>query len=277
MIKPDIIEQSTIKRDKDGYSVDRFYIVDSVGGKAESRLYTAITKSGVPQFGDGHPTIPGIQVTSVSAAPISNSQIRIGVTYGVPSVDDEQEQQEDTGANEGTASVVLTTAVENEVVYNDINGELLLVTYNRYATVGDPTSNFQPTKFYGSATVQRPQLQAVFTRTENSLPLSALASHLGKVNSSPWSGYPAKTWLCTSISANEDKGKFEVSYTFNQRDTGWRAFIVVPLTRAEASDFPLDLDSGNGIARYDVYESADFNALGLSLLEASSPTAQVVR
>ena len=249
----------TIKRNKDGFSVDRDFYISEVGGNAGSKLYTAVTMGGIPQYGDPHPTIPGIQVTSVSAEPYGGgSQIRVSVSYSVPTVDETSEIEADDDTTSGT--VVLSSNTASETVFQDINGELLKATYGVLQADGSNTT--LQTK-YAEADVERPQLRVDFSRTENTIPKAAINTYLGTVNSVPWSGYPPKTWLCTAISARQNKGKYDVEYSFNYRPETWELEVVVGLTAEEAQDLPIDVDSGNGYARFDVYRLRDFNGLGL--------------
>lgn len=260
MIISDILESQSVKRNKNGFSVDRDFIVDEVGGNPTQKLYNAMTMGGIPQYGDPHPFIPEVQVTLVSASPIkSGEQVRVKVSYTVPSSDELAEIEADEEA--GTGTLTLSSNTTSETVFRDINGELLKASYG-VVVAGGTTVNIASR--YAEADVERPQLRAEFTRTENTVPKASINLYLGKVNSVPWSGYPAKTWICSKIAARENKGKFDVDYGFSYRPESWLLEVVVGLTQEEAENLPIDVNSGNGYARFDVYRTADFNNLGVS-------------
>lgn len=253
----DIADAESLSRDRDGYTAERVFIVDRVTGTPESKLYNAMVTGGIPQYGDPHPSIPDLQVTSIRADARTSSQVRISVTYTIPKPDDINEIEADEDETSGSLSV--TSNLSNEVVFRDISGELLRAQYYALGEGG-----FTIEQKYEEAEVQRPQLQVQFTRIESSVPKANIQKFLGKVNSVAWSGFPPKTWLCSGIVARENKAKFDIEYQFTYRADTWRLEIVVGISQEEADSFPIDVNSGNGYAVFDVYETADFNALGLN-------------
>jgi hypothetical protein len=251
----DVIDSQTLSSDSKGFTLERTYIVDGVGGSKDARLYSAITTAGVPQLNDPHPIIPDVKVTRLNATleKGSNNIARVAVSYSVPDAEDATADAQQGTTSPGT--VTLSTGVSAEQTWFDINGEFLTASFigGVYQTA------------YKQADVQRPQLTVSFKRVENVLPKAAIQKYLGKVNSSAWAGFPKKTWLCTKIDASEDKeGKFNVDYGFSYNPATWRLEIILNLTPAQIEELPPNKDTGNGYARYDVYEGADFNALGLS-------------
>jgi len=258
MIVSDIIESQTLRRDKDGFSVDRVFVVDEVGGGNQAKLYNAMIAAGIPQYGEPHPFLDELQVTSITAAPLkSGTQAKINVTYSIPDIDEVSEIEAEEG--ETSSTLVFSSSLSSEVEFSDINGELLAAQYFQ-STAG----TFQQATKYEEADVQRPQLKATFSRTEADLPKTIVSTYLGKVNANSWSGFPPKTWLCSGITSRESKGKFDVEYEFVYRPQTWRLEVVVGISQEEADKFPIDVDSGNGYAVYDVYDTIDFNNLGLS-------------
>ena len=258
MIVSDWVNGSTIKRGKDGFSAERIFFVDDVGGNAEQKLYNAMIQSGIPQYGDPHPFLPEVQVTNITAVPHKNGQqIRINVSYSLPSVQDVAETESEDENSPGTVS--LNSSTSREVAFRDINGELLRTQY-----VDQIAGNISIQTKYAEADVQRPQLQVTFSRTESEIPKDRIDTYLGKVNSTAWSGYAPKTWLCSSITARENQNKFDVTYRFLYNKETWRLEVIHGLTQEQADALPIDVETGNGYAVYDVYESADFNALGVS-------------
>lgn len=259
MIISDVVESHSLKRGSDGFTTERVFYVDGVGGNAEQKLYKAMTMGGIPQYGDPHPFLTDVQVTSVTATPFkSGEQIKINISYSAPSADDVAESEADDPNAAGT--IVLSTNLTSEVEFRDIEGNFLVATYLGPNDVGQFTIQTQ----YAEAEVQRPQVQASFSRVESEIPKGIITQYLGAINAGPWSGFPAKTWLCTGITARENKSKFDVEYSFSYRPETWQLEVTAGLTQEEINAFPIDVESGNGYAVYEVYKTRDFNNLGLS-------------
>jgi len=258
MIITDVIESQSLKRDTNGYSADRSFIIADIPGTGVQKLYNAATMAGVPQYADPHPFLPEVSVTNISTKPLKDgSQAMVTVNYSVPTVDEKSEADED---NLGSGTIVFSSTTANESIIKDVNGDLLVASYAGYNSA---TGFFVSTK-YAEAEIEIPQLRVTFTRTETSLPKSAVNTYLGKLNATPWSGYEAKTWICSGINARQNKGKFDIDYSFIYKKEGWELEVTVGITAADAAEVPLDVESGNGYARYQVYPTADFNALGLT-------------
>ncbi len=253
MIVSDIIESHTLRRTAAGYGIDRIFIISDVTGNPQARLYNATITSGVPQYGDPHPVIPDIQVTDIQASPESNDSesVKIRVTYASPTADDSEAGEGDLS----TGIPVISSGLTQEQTTLDINGEFILVQF--FGGGGFSTK-------WEAVTVQRPQMRVTLTRIESSIPKFTIAHYLGRVNSSSWSGFGAKTWLLAGINANQDKGKYRVEYSFIYRPETWQAVVTVRIPADVIDDFPPDVKSGNGYAKFDVYDFADFNSLGLS-------------
>lgn len=250
IIQKNLVRNSTLTRTIDGYNLEVMHLVEIKTGTDESKLYSAITTAGIPQFGDPHPIIPDVIVTDIKASPDGSSPniYMITVTYSIPDPEDSPNLEDE---ELGIGTVSLSTSLANEQEWFDINGEFLRVEY-------------QQSTLFKAANIQRPQLGVTFNRIESSLPKDAITNFLGKVNSVPWSGFPAKTWLCTGIDAKEEKGKFDVDYTFTHNDKTWHLELIVGLTAEEVASVPPNVETGDGYSRFEVYNSADFNALGLS-------------
>lgn len=252
-IVSDSIKNQRLIRDADGFSTDRIFIVNDVTGTPYDKLYDAMLQAGVPQYGDPHPSIPEIQVTEITASPLDDNpnQVQLDVRYSVPS-------EEDSALSDGDNAPgvpVVSSSLVGEETHLDINNEFLVVTYHTSAAV---IKKYEPT------TVQRPQMRVTLTRIEEEIPKDDISTYLGTVNEVEWSGYPAKTWLCSGIDSRIQEGKWEVAYSFAYRKDTWRALLTTLIPQDSIDDFPADVESGNGFAIYDVYESRNFNELGLS-------------
>ena len=246
----DLVSEQKLRRDVDGYTVERSFIVTGVSGQGEARLYNATITSGIPQYGEPHPIIPDVQVTNIDASTLeSGKDIMVNILYGIPS-----DEEAADAAGTGVGTIEVSSNLVSEQRFADINGVPLTATHR---------SAFGILVQSGTVDVQKPQQQVSFTRMEPIIPKNNINNFLGKVNDKIWSSYPAKTWLLSAISVREIKGEFEVLYTFSHDINTWRAVVTALLTQADADAFPLDEDTGNGIARYDVYETANFDQLGL--------------
>jgi len=251
MIVSDIVEAARLTQDQDGFTASRTFLVDDVSGSAAARLYSALTSPGIPQYGEPHPTIPLIQVVDRQASPMkSGAQIRVEITYSVPSDDDA------TTSESGTGKVLITSSLTNEQTHFDIHGDLIKARYASSLNSINTT--------YSAIEVQRPQMRITLSRRESRMPKSKIQKYLGRINSTSWSDFPAQTWLCSGISVRETNGEFDVDYSFEYREERWKGELVVPLNTSEAQDSPIDKDRGNGYALFDVYKTVDFNGLGLS-------------
>jgi len=255
----DIAGKGSLTRTVDGFQVERVYIVDDVQGTPETRLYNAMATSGIPQYGDPHPILPDVLVTNISARLVSSktpNQVSVNVSYSIP-------DKEDTPADEdelASGVPVISAALVNEDTFLDVNGEFMRVVFTRQFTQGI----FRKTFHNAQVSVQRPQMRVTLTRTEPAIPKDTIAKFLGTVNAQPWSGFPEKTWLCSSIDVNDEKTGFEVGYSFIYKSETWRAEVTVGIPADVIDDFPPDKTTGNGYGVFDVYHTEDFNLLGLS-------------
>jgi len=250
MIKAEnTLDSERLTRDSDGFTAERGYIISGLTGDDPAKLYQAMQTPGLPQYGDPHPVIPDIEVTQIIVEPLtSGSQVRVDIVYRKP-----DESAADAAADQ-SGQVTLNTSLVGEEEFRDVNGDLLTATY---------VDSFGVQIRYFTANVERPQLRVSFKRTEQQIPKSAINNYLGKVNSAEWSGFPPRTWLCSSITAEENAESYDVEYTFVHRAETWRIEVLAGITEDQASQFPIDVETGNGYAVYEVYEQANFNNLGL--------------
>lgn len=249
IVTADVLKNETVSVSDAGYRAERTFLVSSIPGNKEAKLYNALQASDIPKHGDPHPVIPGIVVTKVEAKPqTSGNQTRIVAVYTEPS--------SDLAAREDSSGqVVLSTGLVGEEEFFDIHGVRMSVRYLSGAI--DLTK-------YATVDVQRPQIRAVFRRSELVSPKPKITQYLGKVNSTTWSGYPARTWLCSGINATETSSGYDVEYSFSHREETWRVEVIFRTAEEELAQSPINKESGNGYSTYEVYESADFNGLGLS-------------
>jgi hypothetical protein len=87
-------------------------------------------------------------------------------------------------------------------------------------------------------------------------------------NSQTWNGADPNTYLCTSITGRSNDGgvTYVVTYTFEYDPVNFFQSIVFwedPITRTRPVLTAEDIASSNGVELVTVYQSVDFNALGL--------------
>lgn len=249
-----------------GVSATIQYLVEDVAGDAATRLRRARRAPGIPRVGQPYGAVPGIQVLSVRCAPEAedSENYLVTVDYGRP--DSETAATGASGVSQAEVSIDATTI--SETVFRDVKGRYLRVRYAGRpklfdADTGNPVSStfFVKQTTVEQVTVQRPSVSVRISRLEAVLPRQAPFRATGKVNSSVWSGFAPKTWLCTGItSAPEPGGRYRVDYAFVYAPDTWRAEV----TALYQGFIPSDAVEGNGIEVYDVYEDIDFNQLGVS-------------
>ncbi|MCP5017112.1 MAG: hypothetical protein GY938_17850 [Ketobacter sp.] len=248
MNESDLLESQIIEVDDAGYHAERIFITENNTGSKTSRLYNVTLSAGIPRHGDPHPVIPDIFVSNVRAEPLkSGEQFKVTVIYDPLS--------NDTDAVNGAGTISSSTGTTTERTYRDINGNLMEVKY--YLSGGDSGSFAEGVR---AVDVQRPQTTITLSRTELTVPKEAIEKYVGLINSIDWSGYPPKTWICSGINFRENKNKYEVDYEFAYRRKTWVAEVSININNTVPSDATL----ANGIALYDVYETVNFNELGLS-------------
>lgn len=267
----DIIESSLFSMTANGPEATRVFAVSDIGGDAPGRAYQATQVPGVPRYGDAHPSIPGIIVTSVRAAPASAQSTRqylVSVQYSTPS---DIEQVVATGEN-GPVSIELSTTVTEEQTRFDINGDLMSVTYSGPATIksinpytgedSTVTANIRAYGYYPLTTYQVPRLQVSAKRIEPAIPRDAAGRFIASVNLRAWNGFPPKTWLCVGVNSqpSESGDTHQVQYDFLYAPETWRNRLVFKYLE----QIPEQATFGNGIEEYDVYKAEDFNDLGVS-------------
>jgi len=109
--------------------------------------------------------------------------------------------------------------------------------------------------------VQIPSVGARVIIPEATDPRPRLA-FIGRVNNAYWSGYPPRTWVFLGPSSGrKERGRWVNTYELLYRQDTWDLESVIEFNGAPPSDATL----GNGIARFRIYDSANFGALGFEL------------
>ena len=278
------ITEGSIRRDAQGWHATRICDLEDSGGEAIAKPYTAaiaVQSVGV-SYGEPHPVIPGIRVSSISVEHVDREPdiYRVTAEY---SGDESGSAPALVGT--GIKGIEVSTSTFRAVTNRDINGELMQVTYQgreiifkrydpEFDGVGEPvidtrvqlTSTTPPI----IAEYEIPTTTVVVTR-EQSVPSHVVSGQLaGTVNVQPWSGLAAYKWLLLGIDSQlNETGTYDWRYIFaiapsTTKSVSWRfrAEVVSPFEDRVYTDATL----GNGIADFDVYRPINFEqTLGFSI------------
>lgn len=254
----DIIENTSIIQNKNGYTVTRIAIVESVSGNASTRIYNAINDAQLPNLGDAHPDISTITLNDISGEVIDNETVKVTMSYY---------NDPESATTQATAAVRATGSTALDETQTDVNGDRLY--FKIAADVFGPGIAYESITY--TAEVERPRLSIEFNYTGTAYPHSDIQAYLGRVNDNVWNGYPAKSMLCSAINVNERGDNFDISYTFVNNEKGWQflAALNEKNLNLPASVHPTDPTDGVDLydagKKFDVYQTADFSALGFTL------------
>lgn len=242
----------------DGFSESVVYRVDGLTGEQSTWLDRALQADGLPARYQAHPSRVGAIVTRRVATPDGPDAVRVAVTYSVPTGSGLQLQPD---VDQGV--VELGATVTSEVVSTDIDGQPIVVIYDKPTESGGDTL-YVETQQAVEAEKQTATATASVERVESRYPFDKALQYTGKVNRFPVFGKPAGTWLCTGIEARtEDRGQtYSVRYTFVYKADGWE-FEAIYIDD-ETGRPPVDLIDGRGRKRVKIQGEEDFRNLGVS-------------
>lgn len=275
----DLIVDSSGGRNEDGYEgFVRVFHVQGLVGRSTSRIPLALTATGIPQRGDGHPSTRWIVVDQLNARIIDGdpTSARVVVRY-VPVklfVPDKPITPSSTDPLAATFSVgsVLQT-VETKV---DKDRKPLIVKYTTLGENNEPTT----TKKIVTAQIQVPMNTFTYDRDET-LSIEELqdksAKFVGRLNKTITFRDPVRTWMCMAIVGTTQspeqvsgqvlplgKPTFHVEYSFqrSEPDETWDTSRLYYFTRN--GEVPDDVVIGGngtltGIKHYEVVEFRDMN------------------
>lgn len=209
------------------------------------------TGARIPRYGDAHPAVYGLYVIAIEAEPIVNSQTaaRVSVTYGSPEL----------GPVPNAVQIGISGSSCRKLVSTYPDGSPILVKYT------DPSGNMLQDRLL--IPVLSPNTILQFTRMETSSPLRLSAKYRRAVNSTPWQGGDAKTWLCRAIDAKSQANlsRYQVRYVFEYDPDGWTRleFFVDRFSGKIPDDVKVSANNDQGIAKVLPYATRDFASLGL--------------
>jgi hypothetical protein len=242
----DLIQSSRVRRTADGWEAIRVFMVDDATGTGNF-LYDAATATGIPAYGAAHPTIAGIKVVEIDAAPVSTDSTAavVTVSYRKPLPFQQPDPADD---NETPTRSIAATVVE-EIANKDSTGTIVTVTDG---------VDVQVAQF----SLQKPTTALVFERRELNIPKTRASSYVGFLNSSTFDGFPAGTLLMTGISAvtRDNGGSYDVRYEMLYRPDGWEVTVYYRLDNGLPAD---GLTAPDGIKDVTVYGTANFSSLNL--------------
>ena len=247
----DIKDGARISRTKNGYRADRIAIVSGVTGSASARLYNAITDSGLPAYGSAHPSISTIYLNDITGDVIDPDTVKLTLSY--------YDDPTNADGGETTSRASGTTTIEE--VKLDINGDAMVTQYTGASIPIISGETF-------TAEVERPRVTFDFEFTSSTFPKSTIDTYLGKINSVIWNGYPVKTILCTAVNTDKQGDDYKIRISFAYNPDTW-VFLAKTSYYPPLLDHPSNVDSSldlaTGTRPWDVYSTADFSPLALTL------------
>lgn len=253
----DVVEGGSLSETQDGYEVVRIAWVEDLTGRAEERLYNAVRAAGVPRYGDPHPSIQNLRVVQRSAAfEGGKDRVIVTLTYRVPQAN--ESPPSDPAGNTQAGIVRVGSTVQGGTTQKDVDGDPIVVKHKLQGSTAFTTQG-------ADVELSIPQHVLSETRKERSTPANTSRAFTGKVNQFAIWGGAARTWLCTRIDGTTNDGglTYEVTYEFQFNDQTWDATVVF---RDPETGRPVDAPvAREGIKTVQVYQVANFAALGLSL------------
>lgn len=214
---------------------------------AATSMHDAATATGIPDYGDAHPSISGLQVVDIDAQPVEGkySEALVTVTYRRPSAS----QKADPTDDNATPSRGLAASLVQKIANRDSAGNLVTVTHDGDTQVAQ----------FG---VDRPVVVLTFARREKNMPLTRALTYVGKLNSSSWGGLAARTCLMTNIRAEsfDDGETWDVSYEVYHDPDGWDIEVFYRLGNGLPAD---GLTPTVGIKTVQVVGTENFSSLNL--------------
>ena len=244
----------TVRQDGTGIRATRVFRVTGIRTAADYHMLIPLTLTGIPSVGDKHPRRSDIAVLDreVALDVQDPNGVTVTINYGPPDASA-------ASARVGDIKRSLRTELIQEETIEDINGTRISTTYvSRFVAGGGVTSVTVATESH-RIEVQRPSFSLVWDRIERELPIARAFDFNGTVNSRPWAGKEADTWLMNIEATQDNDARFRVSYVATYNANTWQATINHQVNGV----VPFDVSERNGIETYQVYPTADFNKLKL--------------
>jgi hypothetical protein len=245
-------------RDASGTRIETGAMIDELGGEAEAKILAALTHPDLPAFGSPYPGRADLLLLEVSAELIDTDNARIGMIYRVPAAG---ENPSGIAADQ-IVSVEIDSTTTTETTRLDAGGNLMINTYTGFPILaGAVSTSLYSVRKVVDAEILRPQMSVRIVQDRRTRPLELARRFVGTVNADVWSGDPARTWLCTGITAALQGSAWRTTFSLAYRPQTWRVTDAVEV----AGQLPGDATPGNGIATYDVYPGDLWRDLGVAL------------
>lgn len=265
-VQIDFIEGAELSEDENGYKATRIALVTGLQPTTHKALFIALTQTGLPKFGDPHPSIPGISCVSRACKyEGGNDKVRVTLEYAVPQPSQTPTPPPSPGQTGSQSTIRVGGSTQRTTTQKDAFGANIVVSHKFPANFPDAEFAGKDVPQGADAEIEIPNVVLSETRKEFGSPSNLAKSFVGTVNaSSIWGGAP-RTFLCTRIEGvTNDLGlTFEVTYEFQFNPQTWDATIVFRDPRTQK---PLDQPvEGQSIKTFQVYRQSNFFALGLNL------------
>lgn len=285
-VTEDVISGAGLTEAGTGPTVARTFIVENVFGAPDAKVDIAINAGKIPKLGEVHPRKSNIFCVSRRVKFIDSETAQVTANYEVPDVLSGQPPPGSTSRpaaptanpltatnNQGTITVAASGTTSS--VTEDINGTDMLVAHD-VETRKPVVDSFGRTRSVQTAVtrveqkqtaqVTRPSVILRVQRIESGSPDQKARAFVGTVNSTPLDRDAAGTWLCTRIdgTSNDGGNEYNVTYEFQYNPRGW--FFVAEWIDPDTG-LPLDSSKWNTNEEkvaFEVYDSADFSALGIT-------------
>lgn len=245
-------KQSQISEDAEGFRIERYAIVHGVTGDADQKLKNALADAGLPSIGDTHPEISGITLQSKRATVIDTSTVQVQLSYYFDAGSQEGASNADLNSSGGTVIEEVKSAIDDEDTmqarYNFGGG-----LYTEYFT----------------AERESPRQSFTMSWQADDYPRAEIDYYTGRVNDDNWNGYAPGTALCTGISARSQGDGYEITAGFSIEPDGWqfkaRTSFAGQAIVQHGTDADTTLDHTTGIKEFNIYKTADFDLLSLTI------------
>jgi hypothetical protein len=243
----------------DGWEFYRIAIVTGVTGEGHAKIYNAAQELGV-DINDAHPTVTSCKLREVLCESVDKDVVKLRLVYRrLTHTGHSYTPQLDT--------VEIGANLSQKETNKDVNDVVMQVQYEY------PADYTHDSDYAGKTLSQSPmepifipQPSIVISKAELFSPLAKAKEYVATMNLAGWNldpTAPAKTWLCTGIvGRSNDAGlNYTTTYSFQYNASTWDKTIVYFLEHTGRP--PTDLVDGTGIKDYQVYQTKNFNALGL--------------
>lgn len=265
-VQLDQIQNASLRHGAQGVELQRIAHLSNISARPDAVHAAALFAPGMPRYGDPHPSFPELHVVDIALEALDIKQWRATLTYREPSPAERAHF-----APLGSVIDVewFSTQVTVDKLY-DANGERMFHWYG-----GNPTTitlvggNVVETRIAGGraigtkaerADVQIPSVGVRVTLVENTNPRTR-QRFIGMTNVGYWSGDPPQTWLFVGLAGRQERRRWINTYELAYRQDTWLLESIIEFNGAP----PSDATEGNGITRFKVYPSNNYQRLGFEV------------